>query len=96
MNVGTSGDFYKSPRRGETINNVAEVESRAELVRAMPRCSNVSVANVAEVESRAELVRAMPRCSNVSKKHGTSRRRSAAILNHQALSSRRDATYKQN
>ena len=35
------GDFYKSPR-GETINNVAEVESRAELVRAMPRCSNVS------------------------------------------------------
>ena len=27
------------------LNNVAEVESRAELVRAMPRCSNVSVAN---------------------------------------------------
>ena len=24
------------------MNNVAEVESRAELVRAMPRCSNVS------------------------------------------------------
>lgn len=36
------GGFYQSPHRGETFNNVAGVESRVELVRAMPRQSNVS------------------------------------------------------
>ena len=42
MQQSLLGIFYKLPRKGETINNVAEVESRAELVRALPRCSNVS------------------------------------------------------
>ena len=42
MQQSLLGDFYKLPCEGETINNVAEVESRAELVRVLPRCSNVS------------------------------------------------------
>ena len=36
-----NGDFDNSPRRGVTINNVEKVESRAELVQAMPRPSKV-------------------------------------------------------
>ena len=35
------------------LNTVAEVESRAELVRAMPRCSDVSVANTVQAQRSA-------------------------------------------